>query len=132
VTVPADTFAAALRHLARLYVGEPNALAFAADAHEAKFTDEAPGAWLVTVLDGTRHRTFRTVEKEVERNGDRFLDFALVETHDYRICAECGEYPGEGARVEDDRTATHRGTMGRVFLSGCDLCCAHVERERAA
>jgi hypothetical protein len=132
VTVPADTYAAALRHLARLYVGEPNALAFATDAHDAGFTDELHGAWLVTVLDGSRHRTFRTVEKEVERNGDRFLDFALAETHDYRICAECGEDLGVGAYAFDDRTRTDRGVTGSRGLDGCESCVRFVERERAA
>jgi hypothetical protein len=116
VTVSAEAFETILAILVRATQGvDEDAL--------ASVRLVAPMVYEVTVLDGSAHRTVR-----VRITADGFV----MGRADAQRCAECGDELGHGARVEDDRTATFRGTMGRVFLSGCDLCCAHVERERAA
>jgi hypothetical protein len=117
-----DLFAAALRLAARCFVGEPKAKVF---AQKLPFEQQGMpiGSWIVTVEDGPTHRTYQVVEGRE--------DLGLLELTGWRdtYCAECGDELGAGARVEDTRFASDRGTGGSVYLAGCASCIAYRVRK---
>jgi hypothetical protein len=98
----------------------------------AAFAQEIDGEWVVTVDDG-EDVTLRPVFPEWPALTGTEPP-ARLEVHPTigDLCAECGEELGEGAYLEDTRTATFRGTIGEKRLAGCTRCVAHVERERSA